>query len=36
VAGYEGCSSQELILRAMVGVAGLGYSPEDLLLRVMD
>jgi hypothetical protein len=36
VAGHEGCPSQELILRVMVGVAGLGYFSEDLLLRAVD
>ena len=36
VAGHEGYSSQELILRVMEGVAGQeGYCSQDLFLRVV-
>jgi len=35
MAGHEGCSPQELILRVVEGVAGQeGYCSQDLFLRV--
>jgi hypothetical protein len=36
VAGHESCTSQKLIMRVTVGVAGLSCFSGDLLLRILD